>query len=712
MADPITPNVNILQVQSDANRQQLLDRIEIKQENERVKNFAETHKEKMKQETDKISEEMGHDAKIIRHEEPVNRFPEDEKTEQRLEDEKKESVERRIKGMDGNYLKELERDLKNCRSVYATVEYNDGKELAEIRKRLGSKDVEETIAIKSSRDQYQKTLDRFKDAKIEELKEKDLSGEPLIREMTELIKQFGFMETLEMSNARSDAKAESNMGLGLAKKCWGLMEKTANAYNKLPLWKKLGISVGTIALGTAGAVGLVGAKRVLSGVVAGVGVAKGLDALHQAKMDRAAKKDIEKVFEEMDKVTFNGTAEENIEERYAFMRAALDTKLASIDQHLKNQKMVSLCNKFIGISAGVFLGSGMAAKAFGEVSGKVVEHFQHGEHAANIAKGALAGTMEHPANAPTETVVIRTPGKDIHGHIKHDSFIKNLRDHIKNVHKDIDHPGEAAETIFHDAAKNYALEHKMSYAEAVKKLSNIHPGTTYTITQDSYGMHMHIDDEHVKFVKEAGHGHHSVGTHGHGIKSSVEKSVLPAETTPIAPEDNSAVYQRWNQDIVAAEKAEIVAQNEKYSIAGSIMNGETPYLDSSSPNYQSNLEYAQMLTKGADDFKWAPAYEVGRIGGAIKHANEHMQSLLNMPDKETFTKIGKDFFDSKSSNISKFGNMNVREALSDPDNKLQGLSEKAKKLIIGYASSDATKPKVGENFKVWSYRIMTLTRKS
>src|SRR6266567_496622 len=291
MADPIQSNNNIFP-QAAANRQDLIDAVEAAREHDRIKNFAKSHGEKMKKEANEISGEMGHDAKIDSFKTPGNRFPEDEKTAQRMENEKKECIARKMERTDGNYWKDLKKDLVSCREMYASVEYNNRAALAGIRKFFGSKKVEDSVEIKSALDQYQKTLSRFKEAKVEEFKDKGLSGEKLNNEITELVKQFGYMEAVDLYNARKETKAEKLMGRDVVKKCWGMLEKTESVYNKLPLWSKLGLSAATVvlgismatgaaaAVGVAGAAGLViGAKRALGGVVAGVGTAKGLDAL-------------------------------------------------------------------------------------------------------------------------------------------------------------------------------------------------------------------------------------------------------------------------------------------------------------------------------------------------------------------------------------------------------------------------------------------------
>ncbi|KKQ45519.1 MAG: hypothetical protein US63_C0015G0005 [Candidatus Moranbacteria bacterium GW2011_GWC2_37_8] len=320
-----------------------------------------------------------------------------------------------------------------------------------------------------------------------------------------------------------------------------------------------------------------------------------------------------------------------------------------------------------------------------------------------------AGSPVVDASIKVETVEIKQPESGSHGRMRHDSFIKSLKEHITS-HDGIDkaEAGDIAEVTFHDAAKEYANTHGMTYDQAYAKLSRIHPGTTYEIKWNDEG-HPKMEFKDIKFVDDS--SHHHAAKHVASVDKITTKSA--GLKIPVAATDNET-YKQWNKEVIDAEKVELAAQSEKHSIASSVASGELLKLDPNSPNFRENLGYANTLSKAAnsDIYNWGPSYEVGRLGEVMKHSQEHMRALLDMPDNATFSKIGRDFFDNKKSNILKFGGMNVREALNDPDNSLKGLSTKAKNLIIGYANSDVTKPKPAENFKVWSYRIMTLARRS
>ena len=215
----------------------------------------------------------------------------------------------------------------------------------------------------------------------------------------------------------------------------------------------------------------------------------------------------------------------------------------------------------------------------------------------------------------------------------------------------------------------------------------------------------------------AGINNHNGGTHSRE-SAPIPPAVAISEPTPppheiLSPDNHPGTPEQWNHDIIDADKAELAAQNEKYEIAASISNFEEPVLDIHSPNYEENLKYAKMLLEAAKDphYSFAPAnYEVGRLGEIVKNAHEHMSTLLNMGDHGAFHSIRQTFFDSNIDNLNKFEKVNVIDALKDPS-KLKGLSDKAFESIVGYANTELTEPKVGEDFKHWTYRIMTLTRK-
>lgn len=318
------------------------------------------------------------------------------------------------------------------------------------------------------------------------------------------------------------------------------------------------------------------------------------------------------------------------------------------------------------------------------------------EQAAHVKEVAAEAAKAAEAKASADVPLTIEKGSSIE---------RTLIDHIKKVHPDIKNPGNAAHRMWLDYMDDNKKDiiAKVGDAEYQKMLKdgmvNVKPGTVLMIDEHE-PLRLKLENIGGKISHLNGHGHAPLHAPSH----------VPAHGVADAPTNET--YNEWNKDVTRSAIENAAAEKEKYDIASAIARHEVPNLNPNSPNYADNLKYTETLQKAAasDLYNWGPSYEVGRLGELMKHSREHMQSLLDMPDKQTFTKIGKDFFDNKKSNILKFGGMNVREALNNPDENLKGLSAKAKKLIIGYANSDVTKPKPNETFKVWSYRIMTLAR--
>lgn len=508
---------------------------EDEKEEERVKNWTSTkHTENIKKDSEQASRERGH----ISAEEPAKhsqktekKSSEGEKSERNSKDEKKEGFDRKIKGLDIDHIKVLEDELVKNRAAYAEIEYNNRTALESVRKWFGSKNNEDGAVVAHAKDQYLKKLESYKEAKVEELRGKGLKGEALKDEVAELVRKFGYLESVELFNVRKEAKSEKLMGRDVVKKCWGWLEKTEAAYNRLPLWKKVGLSVGAIALGvslstgaaaTAGVAGLaafgVGAKRALGGLVAGVGVAKGLDASQQYSMKRASNKTAEKYLAEMTK---EGAIDLDK------LSVLLSGEINSVDEKLNNQKIASAANKFIGITVGVVLGTGMASKALGAFLG-------HHEAVNGVAGATAAGVATESVGA-----------QDLHDLTieKGSSIERTLIDHIKATHGDqIKNPGRAAHRMWLDYMHDNKEQiiNKVGQDEYGKMLKdgmvNVKPGTILTLDEHNGlkingigGDISHLNGA-VSHVAENLHEHVDVADTS-GVEGAVDAS--PAEETVV-----------------------------------------------------------------------------------------------------------------------------------------------------------------------------------
>jgi hypothetical protein len=655
-----------------------------------VKKRAGILAERIKKETEDESRKLGHENKEsnsrIKEE---NTFSQDKKINQTQEAKKAEDFERIMKKKESSHLEFLEKDLLDCRKMYASIEYNDRSKLSKARKGLASNNNEESISTKDARDVYEKSLTRFKNAKIEELQEKALNGVDgkklteveFKHELKELITRFSYLEATDLFAARGEAKAETLMGRDVVKKCWGLMEKTANAYNKLPLWSKIGLSLATVGAGLYGAVAVVGAKRVLGGVVAGVGSAKLIEALHQKGVKKGAEKDAEKIIEELGKI--EGKYDQK---GFEALSSILDEKISHVDEQLKKQKKVALVSKFVGITAGIFLGSGIASKAFGAASSKTFgaaadyysEHVGHAKHAKDAVVSATHGAVAGPpapevihAPAPVERVTISPPGADTHGHVRHDSFIRSLKNHLAH-HPGVD-PAEAshmAELTFSDAAKEYAQTHNMSYADAVKKLSNIQPGTSYDVTWDANGHpHMHINEGGVKFANMHEHAHNATPV------KDVVKNVTTLTPTPGAPTGDT-ITSSSIFDYFSAQY-------------GEALNVDTGNFGGLTAAQSADLKMYQEAMEAAKSNLW----------GAAANPESQGARLLNI------LKIFGNGSQAEWRRIAKLPVLSILEATPE-QRQLSGalVGDKALRSMAGYAA--IVQPKPGEAVGKWVARIM------
>ncbi len=634
--------------------------------------------------------------------------------------------------------------LEIARKQYAKTEFRDRKAMEEIKRFsklvFSKEDIGETPNIKTAREMYEAALSADMQSKVMNLKDKGLKGEKLNEELEKLMIHYKVTAAHELYNARTEEKIaymrekgdKSAAKHGLDVVMSG-MTSIANFYNKkVPLWLKGGLAVGSFV---AGAGVFTSGKRIWGALMMATSGGMALDALAQKVDSRAGQKDtLRNISEATDK---KGKVD------FEKIKNFLEDDIKKIDKKLNKFVFRSYAHKTIAVGTALLLGTLATTGLF-----KALDDYKVGGNAApggipkpdsgaalnakvqtplsdaafgkpdsgtpiNMRAPGATGSFEQPLASPetvaekahSSKVEIRKPFIGADGHKKYDSIWRGLKDHLKQAHPEWDekHLNGATQTIFRDGVLNYANENKISYDAAVARLSKIHPGTSFDVTPDANGSyHMNIDEDNVNFMKAA--------------KAAVPAAEIsaPMLTPPLELEINAdELAQQWKGDVVATQAGELLAQEEKHEIASSIASRVRPVLDGDSPNFQENARYATELSRAASSnvYNWAPAYEAGRIGSAVKIAREHMESLLAMDDKETFNNIRKTFFDSSIINLHKFENVNVREALSNQES-LSGLSKKAIKTINGYASIELTKPLPDEDFKHWTYRIMNLTRES
>lgn len=655
------------------------------------------------------------------------------------------------------------RELKMKQKIRKYFKLNDG----------GEEDVE-TQNIITMKDRYRKTLESYKEYKIRELTENSKNEEEFQKKARELFTFFNYDEAIKFYDARTEARinhTEEKMAgeKNWIKKTWHYAqfqsEKMVNFYDKkIPTSAKLALAgVGYLTGSQALSVG----RRAWGAFMICTSFGMKLDKLFQFKDRFSNSREIRDLFKEL-------SFEDEKNNNFNGLSSALGEKISTLDNKLKQHVVRSRVNKGIALVSGMLLGSSVAITIADAVENWDYEstHGILGKLLSYKAESGVAPeTIKAPEMISEPTA---SDSKELYEYMQGKASLKNsgteetaekFSKHFLDTKVSVDQtesakaglvlaPGKTETVSLSDLRGGVEAAEKVAVPVEVptslegeripiqkgdgirdtlfKYLEKHHPEVKdreYVVTQmvrdfrhDNPGKNLDLVFNNNSLVINDHNGFHITSIEGNDNwgKGSLDQRTPSLESKNIPSRGiadanissdipTNETYKEWNSEIVDAASR---ADREKYEIASAVAKGEIPAIDPNSPNFQENFNYAKSLQEAAasDVYNWAPSYEVGRLGEAMKNSREHMKLLLEMPDKETFTKIGRDFFDNKKSNILKFGNMNVREALSNPDENLKGLSEKARKLIIGYASSEQTMPKPNENFKLWSYRIMKLAR--
>ena len=475
-------------------------------------------------------------------------------------------------------------------------------ENSEEKKKLEKK-LEKSVNVRIAEESYQKALKNLLDHKLEKLQNSGLEKDELEKQVKELYSFFNLDETIKHYDVRTQAKIDqlkSNIdkdgeAKGFTKKTFdgmhqGMIKMSEWYSKKVPTPVKVGLAIASLIPGASA----------LSFLRGGVGA-----ATFATSGGVLLDKGFQKTDEWLDKYARNKefkNISENGNVDFERLKGTLNGKIDNIDKKLNRKNLLGAFNKFAAFSFATFSAVSLAT-AVGDfamhgteaASTKVVGNLiksgsnavenitkwangflEHGSHAPGAPVSAAeklkvvnemqgkggslssnqpkVSAVEKPKVAPlikspgaTElpsvdkplTIEIKSPVEMSSGHMRHDSFIRSLKDHLRATNSEID--PEAAETVFHDAAKEYAAAHSMSYQEAVAKLSRIHPGTTYTLTQDAQGLHMHINDDNVKFMKSAGKAAHHV-SNAENPKAPSLADVAKDVANPASAPANSSAY--------------------------------------------------------------------------------------------------------------------------------------------------------------------------
>ncbi|MDD5463999.1 MAG: hypothetical protein PHP62_02540 [Candidatus Moranbacteria bacterium] len=679
-----------------------------------------------------------------------NNNEEELKTELRYTEEANLRTDRRNNAESGVLdMEKAKEQYEQTLKAYAEVEYKHRSTFKGIAKFFGKSfngKADDNFEVKEERKRMEDDLRVYRDAWIRDIQNKELKGEDLKAETEKMMVYFNYQAAIDLYDARSGAKANSLWPFNKESKqsgknvlvnydgfdnkdvykkenvaekteikardilctpfkaAWAGMEKIGQQYNRLPIWAKLGLGAAIIG---SGSWALIAGKRVLGGVTTAVGSAKTLDALHQRSMKNKATKENE---------AFMGVeGKENKEVDFEKLRALLDDKIGQIDGKMNEYKIASLFNKFAGAGIGLFLGSGMASKAFGGAFGKVAEYFQNGKDAVDGVNGSFNGAilganvntpltdaMDHPKGPPTNFVdKLQKPfdtaealsvsagtesltiekGSSIEG-----TLIKYYKEHGLNFKDN----GWAADHAYKDYMHDYIENHKdeltksgklAEYQKMLKDgMVNVKPGTEIVIDPNT-GHIVSIDGKlsHLD-------GHHSVGGGGVENGQSVGNDISKAGseiTTNGSNIANAAVENAgWNAEALENQNATVE---------------------------QLGTEYGRVLNEIGDGGVMQSNYIDERIlRTALEDAKNNLKEITNNPNGDyggTLRNILKAFSDKNIAEWNRIEKIEVTKFLVPEGSQEMGnMSQDARATIGAYGK--LMPPKKGKLMGKWVIRFM------
>lgn len=475
-------------------------------------------------------------------------------------------------------------ELDKCRKEYLEKDYDKTAALAKIRRLIsgglgkknevqqnGAENDFETGDLKKRYDDKLRELGEliFKDAK-----ERNLSDEQL----AELYASFRIEQKITLADEHDKVKADNIPWVG---------EQIAGMvawYQKLPLKYKLGIAAGMVATGAglgifgagASVVGgfsaVVAARRGFGGLVAGVGVRRGLEAKGQKKDQKKISKDEQKNLEELKKI--------EADEKYDFLSKKMDEIINKDGEDaLKRIKNQDIRQNFAAAATGIFLASGWAGELTKMGVHSVAEHWHNfadhfklfGQHEIPKAHMNVADTQSSPSkpevgpnaasSAETPTATSASMPEELT--IKKGSSIEAaLRDHYRADGIDKKLSGAEAHREFRNYMEDKIAEMKKLLAEnpgdakqaaRLKEYQemldtgrvNIHEGDKLFVDANGKLTEIQVEPAHGGDIKML----HNVVEHHHVSPSHIETSGVETDAPASSPEDAHPGYKVGGPEI-------------------------------------------------------------------------------------------------------------------------------------------------------------------
>lgn len=214
---------------------------------------------------------------------------------------------------------------------------------------------------------YENILLDYKNALLEDIKERGVSGKELEKELTETMKLFNLDEATNLYDAKTEARldhaAKDSSSWGKIKE---LGAKTINWYVKLPTWKKIAFS-GAILGGTlgSGALGMGAAsfftmanlgRRVLAGSASAVGAEAILEKKAGKMREKKSKKEIENELSKFEMMT----DEEKLEKINSFLQG----KVFEVNEKFDKRNLGSFLRKSGSIAFATLMAGPIMSKFF------------------------------------------------------------------------------------------------------------------------------------------------------------------------------------------------------------------------------------------------------------------------------------------------------------------------------------------------------------
>ncbi|NTV41243.1 MAG: hypothetical protein HGA61_03130 [Candidatus Moranbacteria bacterium] len=628
-------------------------------------------------------------------------------------------------------IAEMIEELDVCRKEYLERDYEKTAALARVRSFFDDKfGKKKEITIEKKTDQVAKEDseiadfkkrydDKFRDLSaliLEDAKMSNLSDDKL----AELLSQFRIEQRITLAEEHDKIKAEKLFG---TKEGW-VKEKMIGMvdwYQKLPLKYKLGIAVGMVAGGAgisllgAGASAaatfsaIVVAKRGFGGLVAGVGVRRGLEAEGQRKDQKKISKDQQKNLEELKKI--------EADEKYDFLSKKMDEIISKDGEDaLKRIKNQDIRQNLAGAVAGIFLASGFAGQLIKDGFHGVADYFSGheansvlGDKLPEIPKsGAYAGESIEGSKSEIPAVsavpeVIAPEGLTIE---KGSSIEGTIIEYLKEHHPEIKNPGVAAHRVWIDYMDDNkdAIVAKVGQDEYVKMLKdgmvNVKPGTIISIDNSNPdSLNWKITGIGSGDVKND-FSHLDVPEH-HATLTHSEANVDVDHNEPVVNEKDvhSASYE--NSQPGFKIDGEIPVDGNGEQPAGFKVSGDEIYINDGEQS--SDLDLSQAGNDGAMMNEYSPANSFIAENMSFLSNSDHGQSLRSLREV---------LFDKDPSKFRALKDANVVDALNKRNGtSLDGLSRKAQKLIAALSESKEFRPQAGDNFEGYTRKIVALVDK-